>query len=76
MAVPALSDLLAHAPDADPEIAAQHRARLDDRYFSRFTTAEVATHLDILSRLSAERPRRRLRDRARWRRGVLHRGEF
>ncbi len=56
--MPALSteQLVSLAPGADPGIAAEHVARLDARYFDRFSPAEIARHATALSALGPGRP--------------------
>jgi [glutamine synthetase] adenylyltransferase / [glutamine synthetase]-adenylyl-L-tyrosine phosphorylase len=48
--------ILSLAPDVDPRLAAEHLARLDARYFERFTAEEVARHAAAISSLSTDRP--------------------
>jgi glutamate-ammonia-ligase adenylyltransferase len=50
------AELLTHAlPGVDPVLITEHIGRLDARYFERFSTAEIAEHLEGLSSLSTER---------------------
>jgi len=55
---PTLDQLCRGCPDADRELASEHLARLDDRYFELFDLEVVRTHLQALSGLSAEQPMR------------------
>lgn len=43
-------------PHLDADLVREHLSRLDDRYFERFETPVVASHLERLARLSAKHP--------------------
>jgi [glutamine synthetase] adenylyltransferase / [glutamine synthetase]-adenylyl-L-tyrosine phosphorylase len=44
------------SPGVDPNLIQQHLARLDGRYFARFSPEEIAAHLGSISRFTADRP--------------------
>ncbi|MBN1834242.1 MAG: glutamate-ammonia-ligase adenylyltransferase [Spirochaetales bacterium] len=53
---PTLEELCRACPEADRELAAEHVARLDERYFELFDLDAVCSHLQALAGLSAEEP--------------------
>jgi [glutamine synthetase] adenylyltransferase / [glutamine synthetase]-adenylyl-L-tyrosine phosphorylase len=55
MAVTA-AQLASLAPGVDPDLIQQHVARMDGRYFARFTPEEIAAHLSAISSFTADRP--------------------
>jgi glutamate-ammonia-ligase adenylyltransferase len=55
MAVSA-AQLASLSPGVDPDLIQQHLARLDGRYFARFSPEEIAGHLAALSTLTADHP--------------------
>ena len=56
MAAVTAAQLEARLPGVDPRLVGEHVARLDSRYFARFEPAEIASHLEDLSALSADHP--------------------
>jgi glutamate-ammonia-ligase adenylyltransferase len=53
---PSLETLKALCPDVDPRLVEEHLSRLNERYFERFSEADIREHLDGLSCLSPEEP--------------------
>ena len=53
---PSLESLKAMCPDIDPRLVEEHLARLNERYFERFSGDEIREHLGGLSCLSPEHP--------------------
>ena len=53
---PTVEALVQACPAVDPALVEQHLARLDERYFESFEPAQIARHLEALSRLTPERP--------------------
>ncbi len=53
---PSLASLKAMCPDIDPRLIEEHLARLNERYFERFSKGEILEHLEGLSGLCSEHP--------------------
>jgi UTP:GlnB (protein PII) uridylyltransferase len=53
---PTLEELCRRCPGVEEELAREHLARLDERYFGLFDLDSICTHLQVLGGLSAEQP--------------------
>ncbi|MEW6515628.1 MAG: glutamate-ammonia-ligase adenylyltransferase [candidate division FCPU426 bacterium] len=53
---PTLEALASACPGVDESLLRNHLERLDERYFARFNSPVIATHVQALSRLSPEHP--------------------